>query len=94
MVLVAPFVEEIFFRGFLQQAIRRKLGEYGTIAVTAVVFAAVHMNLRFFIPLTVLGVLLSYLYSRTGTLAAPITVHALHNGLMVTGLLTKRFLQP
>lgn len=86
-VIVAPVTEEIFFRGFLQQAIRRRRGEYATIAITALIFAAVHMNLRFFIPLTILGGLLSYLFARTGTIAAPILVHALHNAVMIGRLL-------
>jgi len=87
--VVAPIAEEVFFRGFLQQAIRRHCGESATIVLTALAFAGVHMNLRYFLPLFVLGILLSYLYSRTGTLVAPIVVHAIHNGTMVALILRK-----
>ena len=89
-VVIAPVTEEIFFRGFLQQAIRRRRGEFASIAITALIFAAVHMNLRFFVPLALLGGLLSYLFARTGTLAAPLLVHALHNAVMIGRLLLRK----
>lgn len=89
-VIIAPVTEEIFFRCFLQSAIRRKRSEYTAIVITAFIFAAVHMNLRLFIPLFVLGTVLSYLYERTGTIVAPLTVHVLHNAVTVGIILAKR----
>ena len=37
-----------------------------------------------------LGMLLSYLYERTGTLTASLVVHALHNAVMIGILLLRK----
>ena len=41
-------------------------------------------------PGMVLGILLAFLYERTGTLVAPVTVHIMHNfGMVLLVFLTK-----
>ncbi len=81
--VVAPPVEEIFFRGFLQRAIRNHYGEWSTYLLTALVFAGVHLNLRVFAPLFCLGLVLSYLAGRTRSLVPSMVAHSAHNTLMV-----------
>ena len=48
-------------------------------------FAAVHLHVQTFPALFLLGLALAYLYERTGTLAAPITFHAIFNGWTFLG---------
>jgi len=43
-----------------------------------------HMNLITFVPLTILALVLTALYERTGNLLAPIATHALFNGMNFT----------
>jgi membrane protease YdiL (CAAX protease family) len=78
---LAPLAEEILFRGilypWLKQAGFPRLALWGS----ALIFAAVHMNLVTFIPLLVLALALTVLYERTGNLLAPITAHALFNAM-------------
>ncbi len=80
-ILLAPVAEEALFRGILYPAVKQagfpRLALWGT----AVLFAAVHMNLVTFAPLTVLALVLTALYERTNNLLAPITAHALFNAL-------------
>ena len=80
-IILAPMAEEILFRGILYRWIRQagfpRLALWGT----ALLFAAVHLNLISFIPLALLAVGLALLYERTGNLLAPITAHALFNAL-------------
>ena len=80
-ILLAPVAEEILFRGILYPAIKQagfpRLALWGT----ALLFAAVHMNLVTFVPLAVLALILTALYERTDNLLAPITAHALFNAL-------------
>jgi membrane protease YdiL (CAAX protease family) len=80
-ILLAPVAEEILFRGILYPAVKQagfpRLALWGT----SVLFAAVHMNLVTFVPLTVLALVLTALYERTNNLVAPITAHALFNAL-------------
>lgn len=79
--LVAPVGEEVLFRGILYPAIRQKgwprLAWWGT----SFLFAAIHLNLAAFMPLTVLALCLIWLYEKTKNLVAPITVHILFNGM-------------
>ncbi len=80
-ILLAPVAEEILFRGILYPAVKQagfpRLALWGT----TLLFAAVHMNLVTFVPLTVLALVLTALYERTNNLLAPITAHALFNAL-------------
>lgn len=92
VVLLGPIVEEVFFRGFAYNAIKRRWGVKTAILVTAFVFAALHKNLIGFFPILALGLLLAYMYERTGSLISAITIHILHNTIMVTFLFLGRYL--
>jgi membrane protease YdiL (CAAX protease family) len=81
--LVGPFIEELFFRGFMYAALRKYAGVFGAMALTSAVFAALHTHIVGFLPIMLLGMVLAYLYEKTGTLVAPITVHMMHNFSMV-----------
>jgi len=79
-VLVAPLVEELFFRGVLLQALclQFKLG-WVAVAVSAVAFGGVHAQPQDVLPLVTMGVVLGYLRLRTGALWPCMLVHALFN---------------
>lgn len=81
--VLAPFAEELLFRGLLLPGLQRTIGPELGFAACAVAFACVHGALGFLLPMTVLGCLFAGLRvtSPTGSLVAPITAHALHNGV-------------
>ncbi|MCP4686031.1 MAG: CPBP family intramembrane metalloprotease [bacterium] len=90
-VVMAPFCEELVFRGYLYTAMlpvfRR---ERERLAVNAMLFAAAHVFLVFFllgaaVPyyIFVLGYLLAKLYDRYRSVMPCILLHALNNGLVV-----------
>lgn len=85
--LVGPVAEEVLFRGFLQPALRDIMGNVKAILLTSFLFAMVHFNAYIFLQIFILGLLLGYLYEKTGTLVAPITVHVLHNSVSLCVLL-------
>ncbi len=91
VVFFGPVVEEVFFRGFAYNAIKKRWGSSWAMVLTAVVFAGLHGNIIGFLPIMALGVLLAYLYERTGSLTSSITIHILHNTLMVTLLFLARY---
>lgn len=74
-----PVAEEIFFRGFMYTAVRKKLGVFAAMMSTSVIFSFLHTHIVGFAPIVVLGLLLAYLYEKTGSLIPSITVHILHN---------------
>ncbi len=92
VVVLGPIVEEIFFRGFAYNAVKKKWGRQTAMVLTAAVFAGLHGNLIGFLPIMVLGLLLAYVYEKTGSLIPAITIHILHNGLMITFLFLGRYL--
>ncbi len=80
---LGPIFEEIFFRGFLLGGLRQKLGSWGAIAASSLIFAALHFNLAAFFPILILGVFLAVLAEKTGSLVPSMTVHVTHNLIMV-----------
>ena len=83
VVILGPVLEEIFFRGFAYPALKKRLGTFKAMTVTATVFATFHMSLTAFVPVFLLGFFLTYLYESSGSLVPSITAHMLHNTLLV-----------
>ena len=76
--------EELFFRGWLQRALRRDWGAAAGLLVTAAAFALLHILGGARAPLALLnillaGILFGLLAERGGGLAAPIAAHAAYN---------------
>jgi membrane protease YdiL (CAAX protease family) len=88
VVVAAPAAEEIFFRGFLQQRLRRGFGPFVAIGLSTIAFAMVHYNGGMLHPLGValLSIGCGYLRERTGSLWASILLHAINNSLVIVGL--------
>lgn len=81
MIMVgAPIVEEIAFRGMLFNALRKKgLNAAWTIVVTAVVFSAFHFEpIRFFVLLPI-GLMYGWVRWKTGSLGAAMVAHGVNN---------------
>lgn len=77
--IVAPLVEEAFFRGFLFTGLRQQWGSAVAMAGSAIVFAVVHLNPLAFPVLLGLGVILAWLFHRSGSLWPGIALHATIN---------------
>ena len=85
--LAGPLIEEAFFRGFLLAALVQPLGPLRAAAVASAVFAAAHASLAVVLPLFVIGLLLSWLYLRTGSIWPPFAAHAAQNLLALAATL-------
>lgn len=81
--IAGPMVEELFFRGFFYNAAKKRVGIFWATIVTASVFALLHAHLVGFLPILALGILLAYVYEKTGSLVSSVTVHMVHNLAMV-----------
>jgi membrane protease YdiL (CAAX protease family) len=77
--LIAPVIEELFFRGFLEQAFRQRHGAIGTALLCALLFAAFHAHLPSLLPLFAIALGFSAVYHATRSLAAAIVMHAAYN---------------
>ena len=79
-VLLAPFVEEIIFRGSIYRFLKGETSIFNAQFVSGAIFAVVHFNLQSFLPLLVIGVFLARVYEREGNILLPMIFHAYWNG--------------
>lgn len=97
-VVFAPVAEELFFRGMLFQALRDRFGLWPGIGLSAVAFSLAHIqwtsgldaNLLVFVIIFPLGMVLAWIFHRTGTLVTSLVTHAVFNAsgvaLMLAGV--------
>jgi membrane protease YdiL (CAAX protease family) len=80
-VIVAPVFEEIVFRGFLFQGLRKKTGAVWATVISTVFFALIHTQYDIWgwISVGLTGLAACYMTHRTGSLKSAITLHALTN---------------
>ena len=90
--VIAPIVEEFFFRGFIFGALRqmrvviagRNIGTWVAAAITGILFGLAHTgsaSAQYLIPLGFLGFMLCWLRWRTGSLYPCMALHSLNNAL-------------
>jgi len=90
VVVLAPVFEEIFFRGLLYSALRRRLGVALGVLVSAIVFGVLHFEPLSLLSLSMVGAIFAYLYERTESLFAPMLAHAVYNGVVILIALLSR----
>lgn len=78
--IVAPFVEELTFRG-VGQSLLRFLGNVPSILIVGVAFGAAHGLVEGLIVLVPFGMALAWLRSRTDSVLPGMVVHGLFNGV-------------
>lgn len=77
---LAPFFEELLFRGFLLPLLARGQGMAMALALSALLFGAIHLQPMGLPTLSTLGFVLGLAMRHTGSLRTPILVHACWNG--------------
>ncbi len=84
-VFVAPVVEEIIFRGVLQDVLARRWPWQAAALVQSAIFSAIHIETLasppMFLALGLLGYLFTWLRRWTGSLIAPIIAHLVFNAI-------------
>lgn len=79
--VLAPVTEEILFRGVFFGGLATRWGFFPAALASSVVFGGVHFSLSASFPLFLVGLILCYLYRRTGSIYPPIVYHAIFNGV-------------
>jgi hypothetical protein len=77
--VAAPLAEEVLFRGIIFRALRIKTGFVVAALISGALFGLIHMEPFQAIQLSMLGVVLAWLYDRTGSLWPSIILHATNN---------------
>ncbi len=79
--VVAPIVEEIFFRGFVFAGLRPRYGWQRAAIISSVLFALIHLIPTAIIPILLLGYIFAYLYHRSNSIWPAILMHSATNAL-------------
>lgn len=77
--VAAPFMEEFVYRGFLFNALLRYMPVWAAAVLSGLLFGASHGSPSAFLPLAASGIILAYVYERSGSLTASMLTHALFN---------------
>ncbi|MBR2616013.1 MAG: aminoacyl-tRNA hydrolase [Clostridia bacterium] len=77
--VMAPLVEEILCRGAILGTLKRSMRSRHAILLTGVIFAVIHGNLYQVVFTLPLGILLSYLAHRMGSIWPSVALHAAFN---------------
>ncbi len=81
LVILAPVMEEMLFRGILLEAVRSKYSSGRAIVVSALMFGVIHFIPQQVVNAFVIGLILGYIYVRTDSLWPVIIIHALNNAM-------------
>lgn len=80
-VVVAPFCEEVFFRGYFFQGLRLRIAVWPAVVLSAVVFGLAHGDPGSLVLLIVIGAVLAVARWRTRSLWPSVALHILNNSL-------------
>jgi membrane protease YdiL (CAAX protease family)/Fe-S-cluster-containing hydrogenase component 2 len=83
VALVAPFAEELAFRGVVLPVLGNRWGLWPAVVVSATVYAAYHFSVWMFAPTFVLGIALGWLAWTRRSLWAAVWLHVLYNAAAV-----------
>lgn len=86
VVVLAPVCEEVLFRGYIYGATKRFTDRFFACLFSAILFSVVHYNINAMLPLLFLAIILTLAYELTGSLWAPISIHALFNASTLVNL--------
>jgi membrane protease YdiL (CAAX protease family) len=85
VILAAPLGEELFFRGFLYQGLRRRFSVWPAAIMSGVFFGLVHLGgVAFFLivpSLVAVGIGLALVFERRRSLLASMAAHAAFNAV-------------
>jgi membrane protease YdiL (CAAX protease family) len=82
--VVAPIVEEIFFRGFVFAGLRTGWDWKKAALASAGLFALAHVALTSLLPIFILGLIFAFLYHISGSIWPAIFMHMLTNSLALS----------
>lgn len=85
-IVVAPFFEELLFRGLLFPYLVKRAGLAGGTILVSLFFALIHFHLPSMVPLFLFSIVLCLAYWRMSSLWVCIGMHALFNAVSIVAL--------
>ena len=95
-ITLAPFFEELFFRGFLQPLLSRTFGAIAGILITAAIFGGLHAPeysyaWQYAVAITIVGAVLGWVRYRFDSIIPSTVVHGAFNTVAVVALVASKF---
>lgn len=81
VVLIAPVIEEMLFRGFFQRYFEATRGVTSGVLATSALFAAYHFNLYWLIPILVMATVMGAMAWRAESVLPSVIVHSVNNSI-------------
>lgn len=82
--IVAPFAEELLFRGIIYNKLIKNISIRGTIIIQGILFGVYHMNLVQGLYASLLGIVFGYVTFKTKSIWPAIIMHMVNNTVSVT----------
>ncbi len=82
-IVIAPVLEETFFRGYLYPVLRKYTNVPFALIAVSLFFGAIHLSIVHFLPLAFVGLILNLAYEKTHCIRLSIAMHASFNTLSV-----------
>lgn len=79
LCIAAPVLEEIVCRGYMMRGMLQYIKPWQAIVISAFLFAVIHGNLAQGVTAFILGILLGWVYYRTGSLLLSMMIHFIVN---------------
>ena len=89
MVVAAPVLEELIFRGIILDGLLEKYSPLKSILISSILFGIVHLNPWQFVAAVILGGFSGWIYYKTKSLTLSIIIHATAN---FCGYITRLFI--
>ena len=83
-VAISPGIcEEVVFRGAILAGLRNRMNGPALCLVVGLLFGIMHISIYRILPTGIIGVMLSYVLLRTGSIYLPMIIHGVNNALAV-----------
>jgi len=81
IVIAAPILEELIFRGIILNGLLKKYTPLKSILISSALFGLVHLNPWQFVAAMIIGMFSGWVYYRTRKLSLSILIHAVNNSI-------------
>lgn len=81
IVIAAPILEELIFRGIILNGLLKRYSPLKSILISSMLFGIVHLNPWQFVSAMIIGMFSGWVYYRTRKLTLSILIHAVNNSI-------------
>ncbi len=79
VTVIAPVIEELFFRGFLQRYFEATKGVTSGVLIASAIFGAIHFNIYMLIPILIMATIMGAMAWRIESVFPAMIVHVINN---------------